>query len=207
MLQSRGYSPLKPDPAALRRHYASLPEEVLLDMDRAELTPLAQQVYDEELASRHLVTVTGAQKSAGPDQTDHPDDELDWAADPDWLSEAACACAFDNAAEMDEARQILEKAEILCHGRALHRDTSPGQPARFDYELMVPSALNLRAISVLDKELFNPPVEAQWRAHFEVLSDRDFGTLRLEDLTAGMQDRIARLTAAFDDERTRRSGR
>ena len=64
MLQSRGYSPLKPDPAALRRHYASLPDEVLLDMDRAELTPLAQQVYDEELASRHLVTVTGAQKSA-----------------------------------------------------------------------------------------------------------------------------------------------
>ncbi len=199
---------MKPDPAALRRHYASLPDEVLLDMDRAELTQLAQQVYDDELASRHLSTGTGAQESAGPEQpAEKTDDELDWSADPDWLSEAACACAFDNAAEMDEAREILEKAEILCHARLLPRDTSPGQPPRFDYELMVPSALNLRAISVLDKELFNPPVEAQWRAHFEVLADQDFSALRLEDLTAGLQDRIARLTAAFNDERMRRWGR
>jgi len=36
-----------------------------------------------------------------------------------------------------------------------------------DWRVLVPGKLNLRATSVLDQEIFNPEIEAQWRAHLE----------------------------------------
>ena len=36
----------------LRRHYASLSDEALREIDRSELVELAQQCYDQELAQR-----------------------------------------------------------------------------------------------------------------------------------------------------------
>ena len=38
----------------LRRQYADLSDEALLDVDRQDLVELARTCYDEELARRHL---------------------------------------------------------------------------------------------------------------------------------------------------------
>jgi hypothetical protein len=42
------------DPEYLRQHYASFSDEGLMSIDRAKLTEVAQQYYDEELARRGL---------------------------------------------------------------------------------------------------------------------------------------------------------
>src|ERR1035438_9432628 len=42
------------DRQELSAHYASLSDEELLELDRAELTEVAQRFYDSELAKRHL---------------------------------------------------------------------------------------------------------------------------------------------------------
>ena len=70
--------------------------------------------------------------------------------------------------------------------------------------MLVPAALNLKAISVLDKEVFNPDMEADWRAHFGALSDEELLALKPEIICAGLLDRVARLTRAYSEEMTRR---
>ncbi len=48
---------MQPDPEYLRRHYALLSDEALLEMDRADLVEVAQQLYDHEIARRGLAPV------------------------------------------------------------------------------------------------------------------------------------------------------
>ncbi len=131
---------------------------------------------------------------------------------PAWLPDAACACSFDSfpgqnaASKVDEARGILEEAGIPTYTVAQRRDPSMlGPQPWYIYELMVPGALNLHALSVLDKEFFNPELEAEWKTHFAALSDDDFHAVNLKDLTAGFEDRIQRLTKAYNDERELRA--
>src|ERR1039458_3764287 len=42
------------DPEDLRRHYESLSDEGFLDIDRSDLAPVAQGIYDQEIARRGL---------------------------------------------------------------------------------------------------------------------------------------------------------
>src|SRR5438876_5170213 len=42
------------DPEDLRRHYESLSDEGLLDIDRSDLAPVAQEIYDQEITRRGL---------------------------------------------------------------------------------------------------------------------------------------------------------
>jgi hypothetical protein len=70
---------------------------------------------------------------------------------------------------------------------------------------MVPGALNLKAVSILDRDFFNPELAAEWKTHLETLSDEDFRALNLDDITAGVADRLERLTKAYKDELSRRS--
>jgi predicted ATPase len=86
---------------------------------------------------------------------------------------------------------------------------SPDPPAeatqRFDeYRALVPASLNLKAISVLDKEIFNADLEADWRAHFAELSQEELRALNPEIICAGLRDRVERLTRAYTDEIARR---
>lgn len=71
---------------------------------------------------------------------------------------------------------------------------------------MVPGGLNLEAASVLDKEIFNAEVEAEWRAHFAVLTDEELLGVDQEILFGGLLDRIERVRRAYDEEVTRRTG-
>jgi hypothetical protein len=42
------------DPRELRQHYASLSDEALLEIDRADLVDVAQMIFDEEVRERKL---------------------------------------------------------------------------------------------------------------------------------------------------------
>lgn len=77
-------------------------------------------------------------------------------------------------------------------------------PAYEEYRVLVPASLNLKAISVLDKEIFNAELEADWRTHFAALSDGELRELRPEVVCAGLLDRVDRLTRAYNEEVARR---
>ena len=184
------------DPEEFRRHYASLSDEGLRELDRSELTGVAQKCYDEEVAVRDL----------SPQQ-------VETSAPPDWIGESACACTFlsfpgsFSASDAANARAVLEAAGIPCHisvdeiGPEAPVDDSP---LRYEYRLMVPGALNLHATSVLDREIFNLEVEADWATHFQALSDEELHALSPEVICAGLEDRITRLKRAYSAEMARR---
>ena len=69
---------------------------------------------------------------------------------------------------------------------------------------MVPGALSLKAASVLDKEIFNPEVEAGWKTYFETLKDSELRALNPEILCAGLLDQVTRLKRAYAEEVARR---
>jgi hypothetical protein len=189
------------DPDELRRYYASLSDESLLALDREELTEVAREAYDQERLQRGL--------DAG-DESDHGAGESGWQAEtrieePDWLEGASCACEFaagrpgDQAAvDAEHARVVLETAGIPCHlaARKAAPETADGEPP-YEYRLMVPGNLSMPAASVLDKEIFNADVEAEWKVYFESLSDEELRDADSEDLFAGLRDRIERATKAY----------
>ncbi len=100
-----------------------------------------------------------------------------------------------------DARTILRKANIACY--VVMRD--PEQPGGSSvYDLLVPPGQHLLALSVLDRDFFNPQTEEDWKAHFTVLSDDELMDLDADLLVAGMRDRIERLVRAYEDELLKR---
>jgi hypothetical protein len=71
-------------------------------------------------------------------------------------------------------------------------------------KVMVPGVLNLKATSVLDRDLYNPRLEVEWRALFEDASDRELAALRPDVICAGLLDRAARLKRIYEEEVARR---
>ena len=69
---------------------------------------------------------------------------------------------------------------------------------------MAPAPLTLKATSILDKEIFNPQIEADWRIHLESLTDTELAALNPDVICAGLLDRIARLKRRYNDEVSRR---
>jgi hypothetical protein len=69
---------------------------------------------------------------------------------------------------------------------------------------MVPAASILKATSVLDKAIFNPEIEADWKTQLESLSDDELRELSLDDICAGLLDRVDRLRRAYKSEVARR---
>ncbi len=133
-------------------------------------------------------------------------------AGPDWIADAVCACEFDSfpgrqeAAKADYARAVLEAAGIPCHldTQEAGPDTNYPKPA-YEIRVMVPAAMSLHALSVLDTQIFNAEQEEGWRTHFEELSDSDLRALRVEDLVDGYLDRAKRLRRAYENELARRN--
>ncbi|MEQ1886505.1 MAG: hypothetical protein ABL967_15680 [Bryobacteraceae bacterium] len=199
---------MRPDPQELQRYYASLSDEALLEIERGDLTEIAQSCYDAELAKRGLES-EGDQVEIRHDDPFAEEEESEEIG-PDWLEDAVCSCSFesspgnDAAPDLDEARSVLEAEGIPCHAVANELDAKK-ETHRYTYSLMVPAALNMRALSVLDRDFFNPRLESEWKTHFADLSDDELRGLSLQDLTAGMLDRVERLTKAYKQELARRS--
>ena len=191
------------DPEDLRRQYAMLSDEALVALDRSELVEVAQQAYDQELHRRRLTSDVGEYDVDHDDGTGGPR--------PAWLDDAACAADFESspgrnaAPDAANAREVLETAGIPCYLDVQKLDPQGrGPQPQYELRLLVPGKFNLEAISVLDKEIFNAEIEADYRTHFEQLSNEELRAVRPEVLMAGLSDRIERLTRAYTEEVERR---
>jgi hypothetical protein len=185
----------------LSQHYASLSDSELLAIDRNELTDLALKCYARELLRRHLPEVTKPDEDALPEMEAHVD------APPDWIDTAVTVCSFQTgtgsryAEEAERASIILRDAGIPTHMFTEHEDgAGPDQ-----ISVSVPGALNLKAISVLDRDLFNEELEESWRSHFNELSDAQLRALNPDDICSGMLDRAARLKRVYEEALARRT--
>jgi hypothetical protein len=204
------------DPEYLRQHYASLPDEALLEIDRAELVEIAQACLDYELGQRGLDTAGDAQQVNGPLVAD---EELEYDHEPrgegdtpGWLEEGAEVYAIvvrsgDPAPDsVVEGRDVLEAAGVPCHLEMWEEqpaaNRSPGPTHR--WRLMVPGQLGFRATSLLEREIFNAEFEAGWRAHLEALSDQEVRAMNPQVVFCGLFDRVERVTRAHREEISRR---
>jgi len=202
----------------LRRHYASLSDAELLDLDRSELAGMAQGIYDEEISRRRLNgppeegpcdgdpvdDIEAAAGDAGPDSGDGPP--------PDWLEDAACPWAVlmrgsvmnqidDYASQAAQVRAVLRGAGIPSHVVVKHPDPEPPPVERpSEYCVMVPGDLNMQAASVIEREIFNPQHEQEWRNHLQTLSDEQLRALKPEVFCGALLDRAERLKRAYLDE-------
>lgn len=201
------------DPEDFRRHYAMLSDEALFALNRSELIETAQACYDEEVAHRKAALQEPQEPSATPENEVEFDDEFDLDSEeaPDWLDEAACACAFtvspgaEFTPDLAKARAVLRAAEIPCYVTLEQVENPPSaNRQRSEYCVMVPGALNLHAASVLDRDMFNADQEDNWRAQLQTLSDEDLHRLNPDVFCAGLLDRAARLRRAYEEEVARR---
>ncbi len=200
---------MRPTDDDLRRHYASLSDEELQELDPTELTDLARRCYEEEVARRQAPEDLVTEERASPALDYETADCVD--VDEDWLEHASCPCSFtavpgsNHADDAARAEDALLAAGIPCQLDVVPADPGSEQGPRYDeYRVLVPEPLNLRAMSVLDRDIFNPQLEADWRAHFAALSDEELAQLTPDVICAGLLDRVERLKRAFNDEIARR---
>jgi hypothetical protein len=190
------------NPDELARHYESLSDEALGEINAEELTEVARQCYLAEVERRN----PEADSIEGTDGEESPIEFGD-----DWQESAAVACSFtavpgSNAAtDAGRARHALLDASVPCVLSVIDAGEGEGEPRYDEYRVMVPEPLHLKAMSVLDLEIFNPELEADWRAHLAGLSDDELRALSPNAITAGMRDRAERLSRAFREELASRS--
>jgi len=189
------------DPEYLRRHYASLSDEALLEIDHSELVETAQKCYDEEMNRRKLPS----QRSSLPETASAADK-------PTWLDEASEVfsqvdrAGMAPAAEITDARDALEAAGVLCFLDL--SELPPGEPVSPKpthlWRLLVPGNLNQRATSILERDIFNAEFEAEWKTHLEMLPDEELHAMDPKVAFCGLFDRVERVTRVFDEEIARR---
>jgi hypothetical protein len=189
------------DTEFLRQHYASLSDEELQAIDRADLVEAARQIFDEEVASRKPAGPRAARTAMAPQ-----DEEVE----PDWLEDAAEAYSSyprpgttDPSEGSVDARDALEAAGIPCH-LELFEEPEQEERSRYRWRVLVPGKLIHRATSVLDRDVFNAEFAAQWKAHLEMLSDEELRVMEPQYAFCGLYDRIERIERAYDEELERR---
>ena len=133
-----------------RRHFDLLSDEALLDTKREELTELAQQCLDEELAKRGL-HATGEEVPA-EDETaaDEPSPEEE---------ELVVVATYDDAEEADGAKAVLDDAKIPSR---LVKDATDMDGAQM--ELLVPATALFKALDALGMHLSDEELAAQAEA-------------------------------------------
>ena len=211
------------DPEYLRQHYDSLSDEALLAVDRNELVEMAQTILDEDVARRGLAQRRVARRThtsrSLPTQMDSPDREPQEDGEargpgdkPGWLEDASEVYSFADlpgtarAADAENARDALEAAGIPCclDLAEISPEKSAAPEPTQRWRIMVPGKLNLRAASVLEREIFNLEFEADWKTHLETLSDEDLRAMNPEAAFCGLFDRVERVNRVYDEELARR---
>ncbi|MBY0506488.1 MAG: hypothetical protein K2X03_21395 [Bryobacteraceae bacterium] len=142
---------MEPSLDEIRRHAAALPDEMLLEVNREDLTTAAQGIYEAELASRGLA----------------------WPAEveSDATAEAEAAAAkggalvslakYDSMEEARFARDLLRNEEIPCWFAgelALHKGDADPLAA---LELLTPSAFVEQAQLLLSSEISDEELARQ----------------------------------------------
>jgi hypothetical protein len=200
---------LKIDPEDFRRYYDSLSDDALLEIERDELVPVAQQMYDQEIMRRHLMPDQPEQEqepAAGEPQG------AGFHAGENWLENSVCAySSFVRRADDEASQRMLQARDIL---------TAAGIPAEVKYrkevkevtehredlgEVLVPANLIMYASSILDKEIFNREEEQGYRMYFSSLSDEELRSADPKLLFAGLVDRLERARKAYYEEVAKRA--
>jgi hypothetical protein len=208
------------DSEYLRQHYASLSDEALLEVDRADLVDTAQMIFDLEVRGRKLVLPQDT-RHGQPDplvaeedhDAAHVDGETHGGEAPDWLEEAAEIQSYSAQSANPvapeaalDARDAIEAAGIPCYLDLVdippEKSLSPYGTHR--WRLVVPSELDLRAHSVLERDIFNAEFEAGWKTRLEAFSDEELRAMNPQVAFCGLFDRIARVNRAYDEEIARR---
>lgn len=199
------------NPESLRRHYRSLSDEEFSALSREDLSEMAQKCYDEEWERRGLAETQESELVDGGEDYEEASAEDEGEAEPDWLEDAASVASFVSqpggsaASDAGASRLALQRAGIPCQiSLAEIAPASGDQPAQHEYRAMVPAPLTLKATSILDRDFFNPQIEADWRVHLESLTDTELADLNPDVICAGLFDRIARLKRVYNDEVSRR---
>ena len=194
------------DAEHLRQHYASLSDEEFDNLDRSDLTAVAQKCYDNELARRSLRRSNEEISEAARDRETLSDEPVEF---PD--EEPFVACAFredggsDSAQSASEASAALQASGIPA--RIELREVEEEVPSRRqwnEYQVVVPNGLSLEAASILDRDFFNIRIESDWKTHLESLSDEQLLRLNADTICEGFLDRATRLKKAYNDEVRRR---
>ena len=203
------------DPNELRHHYESLSDEELLDIDRADLAQVAQQIYDQEVARRRPGESPGEEEEAEDrDFASEPgaDDsagEVD-GPPPDWLEDAACTWSSYMSPSSDYLDTGAEVQAALRQAGIPNRITvKPPEPepasARYSlYCVMVPGELGTRAYSVVERKVFNRIAEEEWRSQLQAYTDEELRALNPEDYWGALLDKAARMKQAYQEELARR---
>ena len=84
------------------------------------------------------------------------------------------------------------------------REKTPSPSETHRWRLMVPGKLNLRAASVLERDIFNAEFEAGWKMRLEEFSDEELREMNPQVAFCGLFDRIARVNKAYEEEIARR---
>jgi hypothetical protein len=66
--------------------------------------------------------------------------------------------------------------------------------------VLVPGSLNLRVTSILDRDIFKPEFEAEWKTHLETLSDEELRGMNPQVAFCGLFDRVERATKGYNAE-------
>jgi hypothetical protein len=215
---------MKPDPDYLRRLYADLSDLELLDIDRADLTDVARECYDQETARRpHLSGYSdddsNPREDSGFENEDDvgslPNGELTAREDTDhlkpvWYDEGAEVYSSviypgrENAKDAAEARDVLKEAGVPCFLEIVDDASQEGVSRTRRWRLTVPGHLSLRANSVLETEIFNADFEEEWRVHLEQFSDSELEEMHPRVAFGGLFDRIERVNRLYRAEIERR---
>jgi hypothetical protein len=193
----------------LRHHYASLSDEALRDINRAELVKEAQKIYDDELGLRKPIAPRVVERAETPSL---PKPHFA-GGKPDWLDDAAEVFSHGNFAgsypahDVWGARAALEAAGIPCYLELIEDPAESSSPARKRWRAMVPGTFGLHAASVIERDMFNDEFEAVWKSHLATLTDEELKAVTPEAAFSGLFDRVERVKRAYAEEFARRGMR
>src|SRR5579863_7797579 len=148
------------DPEYLRQHYASLSDQALLAIDRGELVDAARECYDDELGRRKMPS---RRPGVGGERVED---------EPEWLEDAAEVYSRTDLpgqappSDLADTRDALEAAGIPCYlalSEIPEEEKSASPKPTHVWRLLVPGELNLRATSILDRDIFNADFESEWK--------------------------------------------
>jgi hypothetical protein len=146
------------DPNERRQRYAELSDDALLAVERDQLTELAQEIYDDELDERGLLTVSAEQDddALAPNPNLTPGEQLVHIA------------TFLDMNDAQLAVNLLRSAEIPV---SLENEMGAAYGGIGALRLMVPASLADQAEEILDTEISDEELAAQAEAAGELLDD------------------------------------
>ena len=155
----------------IRRYYAALSDNALLQIKREDLTEIAAQCYDVELHSRGLKKpATAKPADSGQEKPAQPSLGLQALMDEvPWKSTAVEVAGFDTVEDAETARDVLDEGGIPC---AIVIAQQPSFRRRSKWiVLMVPDSCLEAARKRLRTEIDEPLSEQNYTRHFEEFSD------------------------------------